>query len=167
VVSSLQLGPLAVLLEETTLGDVKELLGVGRIDRVPGAESGAAWLCYTIEASPGAQRIWVSSNPSHGGFAVFEVSALALTNGDAAPSPACPKLAVDPARLSLDDGIWLGRTTAAVQRIIGGGAKYSGFHLVFEHERPVNGGQVVDTRLVLEFREGRVVGLWARKSTRN
>ncbi|MHB1205381.1 MAG: hypothetical protein ACYCZX_07425 [Rhodospirillaceae bacterium] len=89
-----------------------------------------------------------------------------MNRGDTA-SAACPKLAVDPARLSLDDGIWIGRTTADVQRVIAAGAKYSGFHLLFEHERPVNGGHLVDTRLVLEFREGRVIGLWARKTTRN
>lgn len=159
VVSAVQLGPLSVVLEETTLSDVRELLGVGRIDRMPGMERGPAWLCFTI----GAQRIWLASNPDHG-FAIHEVAAV-LQPG-ASPSAGCPKLSVDPARLSLDDGIWLGRTTAAVQRIIGAEVKFSGFHMLYEHERPVSGNHVVDTRLVLEFREGRVIGLWARKVTR-
>ncbi|MHB1205380.1 MAG: hypothetical protein ACYCZX_07420 [Rhodospirillaceae bacterium] len=52
VVSSVQLGPLTVLLEETTLSDVKELLGTGSIDRLPGNEMGKAWICYTIESGP-------------------------------------------------------------------------------------------------------------------
>ena len=166
VVSSVQLGPLTVLLGETTLSDVTELLGAGRIDRLPGTESGPAWVCYTIESGPLSQRVWLSTDPSRGGFAIFDVAALTLTKGDAA-SAACPILAIDAARLSLDDGIWVGRTTAEVQRTIGAGAKYSGFHMLFQHERPVNGGHLVDTRLVLEFREGRVIGLWARKTTRN
>ncbi len=164
VVSAIQLGPLSVVLEETTLSDVRELLGVGRIDQLPGAERGLAWLCFTIMSPGGAQRVWLSNNPDHGGFAIQDIAAV-LQPG-AAASPACPKLAVDPARLSLDDGIWLGRTTAAVQKIIGAEVKFSGFHMLYEHERPVSGGHVVDTRLVLEFREGRVIGLWARKVTR-
>ena len=164
VVSSIQLGPLSVVLEETTLSDVKELLGVGRIDRLPGAESGPAWLCYTITGAK-PQRVWLSSDPTGRGFAIAEIAAIAMPT--ATPSSACPKLAVDAERLSLDDGIWLGRTTADVQRKIGGGAKYSGFHMLYEHERPAGGGHVVDTRLVFEFREARVIGLWARKSTRN
>ena len=164
VVSSVQLGPLSVMLEETTLSDVKELLGVGRIDRLPGVDSSAAWLCYTIDGGR-PQRVWLSSNPVGGGFAIYEISAITLPA--ATPSPACPKLAVDSARLSLDDGIWLGNPTGDVQRKIGAGVKYSGFHMLYEHERPAGGGHMVDTRLVLEFREGRVVGLWARKSTRN
>ena len=166
VVSSVQLGPLTVLLEETTLSDVKELLGVGRIDRLPGDETGPAWICYTLDSGPQAQRVWLSTRPGQNGFAVFEVAAMILGRGEGA-SAACPKLAVDPARVSLDDGIWVGRTTADVQRIIGAGAKYSGFHMLFEHVRPVSNGQLVDTRLVLEFSEGRVIGLWARKTTRH
>lgn len=159
VVSAVQLGPLSVVFEETTLSDVRELLGVGRIDRMPGADRGLAWLCFTI----GQQRLWLSNNPDHGGFAIQEIAA--IVQPGASPSAACPKLAIDPARLSLDDGIWLGRTTAAVQKIIGAEVKFSGFHMLYEHERPVSGGHVVDTRLVLEFREGRVIGLWARKVT--
>jgi hypothetical protein len=167
VASALQLGSLSVLLEETSLGDIKELLGAGRIDRLPGSETGPAWLCYTIDAGPQAQRVWVSSNPQQNGFAAFEITALALNKGAAVPSDACPKLTVDPARLSLDDGVWIGRTTGEVQRKIGGDAKHSGMYLLYEHERPLSGGRLVDTRLILEFREGRVIGLWARKSTRN
>jgi hypothetical protein len=167
VVSALQLGSLLVLLEETSLGDIKELLGVGRIDRLAGHETGPAWVCYTIDAGPQPQRVWVSSNPLQNGFAAFEITALALTKGEAVPSDACPKLMVDPARLSLDDGVWLGRTTGEVQRKIGADAKHSGLYLLYEHERPLSGGRLVDTRLVLEFREGRVIGLWARKSTRS
>lgn len=161
VVSAIQLGPLSVVLEETTLSDVRELLGAGRIDHLPGADRGLAWLCFTV----GSERLWLANNPTHGGFAIQDVSAIAQPG--ASPSAACPKLAVDPARLALDDGIWLGRTTAAVQKIIGAEVKFSGFHMLYEHERPVSGGHVVDTRLVLEFREGRVIGLWARKVTRN
>ncbi len=164
VVSSVQLGPLSVVLGETTLSDVKELLGVGRIDRLPGTESGPAWLCYTI-AGARPQQVWLSSDPTGRGFATHEIAAIALPA--ATPSPACPKLAVESDRLSLDDGIWLGRTTADVQRKIGADVKYSGFHMLYEHERPAGAGHVVDTRLVLEFREARVIGLWARKSTRN
>lgn len=164
VVSAVQLGPLSVVLEETTLSDVRELLGTGRIDHLPGAERGLAWLCFTVAAPGGAQRVWLSNNPAQGGFAIQDVAAI-LQPG-ASPSAACPKLAVDSARLSLDDGIWLGRTTAQVQKIIGAEIRFSGFHMLYEHERPVSGGHVVDTRLVLEFREGRVIGLWARKATR-
>ena len=159
VVSAMQLGPLSIMLEETTLSDVRELLGAGRIDRMPGTERGLAWMCFTI----GPQQVWLSNSPAAGGFAIQEIAA--VVQPGAMPSAGCPKLTVDPARLSLDDGIWLGRTTAAVQKIIGAEVKFSGFHMLYEHRRPVNGGHVVDTRLVLEFREGRVIGLWARKVT--
>lgn len=161
VVSAMQLGPLSVMLEETTLSDVRELLGVGRIDRMPGAERGLAWMCFTI----GPQQVWLANNPAAGGFAIQQVAA--MVQPGASPSAGCPKLVVDPARLSLDDGIWLGRTTAEVQKIIGAEVKFTGFHMLYEHRRPVNGGHTVDTRLVLEFREGRVIGLWARKVTGN
>lgn len=164
VVSAVQIGPLSVVLEETTLSDVRELLGVGRIDRLPGTERGLAWLCFTVNAASGTQRLWFMTNPDHGGFAIQEIAA--IVQPGASPAPGCPKAAVGQHRLSLDDGIWLGRTTAEVQKIIGAEVKFSGFHMLYEHERPVNGGHVVDTRLVLEFREGRVIGLWARKVTR-
>ena len=74
VVSAVQIGPLSVVLEETTLSDVRELLGVGRIDRLPGTERGLAWLCFTVNAASGAQRLWFMTNPDHGGFAIQDFS---------------------------------------------------------------------------------------------
>ena len=92
-VSRLRLGQLDIVLEETPLAIVQEMLSMGAIgERVEAAEH-IFWLCYTYDIDGVRARIWLVSSGEFGGaeHAVDGVAA-AVVNTEGSIPANCPAL---------------------------------------------------------------------------
>jgi len=106
----INMGPLRIQFEKTTLDEVRRAALVGEISQQGDAAENIYWLCYTNVQLGLTERIWVISNGEVGGFehSVTEINAQLLPNGEATPD--CPKLPPKLTPLSLDNNLWLNST---------------------------------------------------------
>jgi hypothetical protein len=105
--TGLWMGSLHVVLERTTLFEVRKAVAAGSISSQGDAGEGISWLCYTNLSSPTPERIWISSHSEMGcpEKRVMGVTAQLLLEGLAtADCPALPP-ALTPVRI--DNGLWL------------------------------------------------------------
>jgi hypothetical protein len=103
-----------VILEQTTLTAVRNVVAAGSISSQGEAGEGISWLCYTNLSSPIPEQIWISSGNEMGGpeRRVMGVTAQLLLEGlVTADCPALPR-ALTPVRI--DNGLWLNDTVRAV-----------------------------------------------------
>jgi hypothetical protein len=118
--TGLWMGPEHILLEQTTLYEVRKAAGVGTLtDNHADAGGGMRWLCYTDVSTMPIERIWLTSHREMGGSEarLMGVTAELLPAGVATlDCPALPK-ALTPLRL--DDGLWLNDPESSVGWAVG------------------------------------------------
>ena len=103
----LWMGSLEVTLEKTSLIEVQNTVGVGKIYSHGDASEALAWLCYTVSTSNPKQRLWLSSGEMGGLTIIDGVSAVVIpTNVNS--SAGCPELPKRYMPLRFANGIWLG-----------------------------------------------------------
>jgi hypothetical protein len=116
--AGLRMGSLHVVLEQTSLFEVRKAVAAGAISSQGDAGAGISWLCYTNLSSPTPERIWISTHNEMGGpeRRVMGVTAQLLLEGLAtADCPALPP-ALTPVRI--DNGLWLNDKERAVANVL-------------------------------------------------
>jgi hypothetical protein len=108
----LKMGAFSVGYEETTLAQVRDEAGLGRVLHQGDAAESTYWLCYTARGA----RIWIMSGEMGGGERVIEV---AVEDGGFAPIADCPALPVALQPVSFDRGLWVGMSEIKVLEILG------------------------------------------------
>jgi hypothetical protein len=173
-VSRLRLGQLDIVLEETPLAIVREMLSMGAIGERGEAAEHVFWLCYTYDADGVRARIWLVSSGEFGGaeHAVDGIAA-AVVNTEASIPANCPALrAGDTAWI--DRRIGLGLSENELIRRLGRPSEVQDnvMHFFFDGDvaRAVDNGGTADTfavtsRLTVELRDGRVARLWGWRRT--
>jgi hypothetical protein len=116
-VGPFQLGHLKVVLEKTTLEEVKTIVGVGSIKRQGDASESIDWICYTATV-PTLQRIWITSSELGGGSVVDGISAVDIEPSKSTDE-SCPELPskFQPAQLS--NGIWINSSDKLIRKNLG------------------------------------------------
>jgi hypothetical protein len=172
--SRLRLGPLDIVLEETPLPVVRELLSMGAIAERGSTAQRMSWLCYTYESDGMRQRVWIISSSEFGDadHVVDGVAAEIVAANDATPA-SCP--ALPPGQSAwLDRKVWLGLSREELVRRLGKPSQErgdilhfvydSGVKLVSGHRRPAE-EYLVTSHLMVQLRQGHIVRLWASKTT--
>ena len=172
--SRLHLGALDIVLEETPLSVVREMLSSGSIAERGDAAEHMSWLCYTYDSDGTRQRIWIISSGEFGGSEhAADGVAAAVVEADGPPSESCPTL---PAGLPvwLDRKVWLGLSRDELIRRLGKPSQERGsiLHFVYDSDVKLVSGHrgqtddyIVTSHLMVELRDGRVARLWASKTT--
>ena len=171
----LNLGGYALYFERTSMREVLRTVGVGVIHHQGDAGASLDWICYRL---PGAapQWLWITSGELQGGQIVDGVVAREAEAKDIAAD--CAELPERFRPVSLDHGVWLGATRAALQDALGqASAQRDGWlEWCFEargsdqhHDAGSNTTSSVDhdesSSLVLRLEGERVVELFADKDT--
>ena len=166
------LGKLTLKFETTTLGQVREMAGVGAIQHRGDAGESEDWLCYTMSDTQPA-RIWISSGelggPEHavGGF-------YAVANSkDTKKSASCPRLPTQLHPVSLGNPLWLGANPNLLKKLFGEpSAKESGWWLYFYAGKipapsKFNSVEGFDQDMFLGARisDGKIVALFVSQTT--
>jgi hypothetical protein len=172
--SRLRLGPLDIVLEETPLPMVQELLSTGAIAQRRSAKQPMSWLCYTYDSDGMRQRIWIISSSDFGeADRVADGVAAEIVDGKSAAPDSCPAL---PAGLPvwLDRKVWLGLTRDDLVHRLGKPSQERGniLHFVYDSDVKLVAGRrgptedyLVTSHLMVELRQGRIIRLWASKTT--
>jgi hypothetical protein len=172
--SRLRLGPLDIVLEETPLPVVRELLAMGAIAERGSSAHRMSWLCYTYDSDGTRQRVWIISSSEFGDadHVADGVAAEIIDAGDATPE-SCPAL---PAGLPvwLDRKVWLGLSRDELVHRLGKPSQERGdiLHFVYDSDVKLASGRrgpaeeyLVTSHLMVQLRQGRIVRLWASKTT--
>jgi hypothetical protein len=172
--SRLRLGALDIVLEETPLPVVKELLAAGAIAERGRTEQRMAWLCYTYDGAATRQRIWIIASGDFGDSDhVADGVAAEIVGPNEPASASCPAL---PAGLPvwLDRKVWLGISRDELVRRLGTPSQERDgiLHFVYDSDVKLASGRhgpaedyLVTSHLMVELRDDRVIRLWASKIT--
>ena len=128
------LGGLHVVFVKTTLRDVIKSMNSGRIDSQGEAGEAILWICYTLVAPKGNERVWVIASAEMGGpdHEVTEIDAKLIHA--MAPTPDCPAPLNTSARTTMDNGLWLGDATETIHRRLGQPSNTLGDWEEFEYQ---------------------------------
>lgn len=118
--TKLLMGKLTIELERTTLDEIRKSIGVGAIGHRGDAADSEYWLCYTLPPRSGSRaRVWLSSGELGGAkHAIGGIHASAISKPETAV-PACPLLPAQLRPVSLESRLWLGSTSAKLERVLG------------------------------------------------
>ncbi|WP_317203016.1 hypothetical protein [Janthinobacterium sp.] len=111
-VTQLRMGRLNVLLEKSTLRQIRDAIGVGSIAH-PEEDDGGDWLCYTVKGGTAPERVWLI------GDAAQRLMTIQAAQTAGAPSPACPQLPRTFLPLRFDKDIWLKQASSRLTRVYG------------------------------------------------
>ncbi|MFM9436702.1 hypothetical protein ACFDR9_003787 [Janthinobacterium sp. CG_23.3] len=113
----LALGRFTVSLAKTTLKQVRDALGAGKIEESAG--DGRSWLCYTVQTGAAPERLWLVADGALGGPEHRVTLLHALQLPALLPSPRCPLLPRRflPARFNKD--LWLKQPSLKVTQAFG------------------------------------------------
>jgi hypothetical protein len=172
--SRLRLGPLDIVLEETPLPVVRELLSTGAIVERGATAEHMSWLCYTYDSDGTRQRVWIISSSDFGeaDHVADGVAAEIIEANDATPE-SCPGLPAG-SPVWLDRKIWLGLTRDELVHRLGKPSQERGdiLHFVYDSDvklvsshRGAADDYLVTSHLMVQLRQGRIVRLWASKTT--
>lgn len=167
--AGLRMGRMRVDFEHTTLAEVRNAAGTGRVAQRGDAGAGSHWLCYTSQGRAGAQRIWIESGSEMGGpeGRITGISADLLQQGQA--SADCPHLPATLAPLALDTGLWLGATPDDVAGRIGEPSLRQGDWSSYDYQGKTpgqcQGGADLTISLRLHFKNGHADALRAHRVT--
>lgn len=169
----LNLGAYAIHFEQTAMREVVRTVGTGAIHHQGDAGDSLDWICYRIPG-PAPQLLWITSGELQGGQVVDSV----VARFDAAMPADCAELPERFRGVTLDHGLWLGSTQAAVQVALGpaSAARDAWLQWCFEakgrdehHDEASNTTAGVDydesSSLVLRLDGGQVAALFAAKDT--
>ena len=136
-VTSINVGRMRVLLQQTKLSELRKVFG-GTIYQQGVEHNAAYWLCYTTDGSKGqAATVWFLSNSLGGGDFVMMVAAEAASarggSGDCSPAPAVFSVP--------DMGIpGIGATTADLKAHFGAATVGSHSTVSYRSDRPAKDG---------------------------
>lgn len=161
-VMSIWFGKVQVVLESTAFSDVEQL-GFSPIGQHGDAGGFEMWRCYTLTDL--GQRVWLTSSELGGHKYITGVVAVVLRS-PASASNDCPPMATEFRPVHLDSGVWLGATLGSlsgmVEEALHPGAETLG--LYYEGKA---GAYDVGSSLFLKFRDDKIVGLDAHRTTTN
>jgi hypothetical protein len=173
-VSRLRLGRLDIVLEETPLAVVQEMLATGTIGERSDAADHIFWLCYTYDADGARGRVWLVSSSAFGGAEhVVDGVAAALVGAEPRTPENCPALQAGAAAW-IDRRIWLGLDEHELIRRLGRPSEVheNVMHFLFDGDvrRTVDNHDAADrfavtSYLTVELRDGRVARLWGWRRT--
>jgi hypothetical protein len=112
------MGPLQVVLERSTLAEIRNAIGIGQVGAQGDASESVRWLCYTLSRAEPKQRLWLHSGELGGGNIIDGFSAVELSRKGKAQQ-GCPELPKAFLPVRLTNGLWLGSTDKAIQRTLG------------------------------------------------
>jgi hypothetical protein len=173
-VSRLRLGRLDVVLEETPLAVVQEMLSTGTIGERGDAAEHIFWLCYTFAADSVRARVWLVSSGEFGGSDhVVDGIAAAVVSAEPSIPANCPALRAEDGAW-IDRRIWLGLAENELIRRLGRPSEVQDnvMHFFFDGDvvhaadsRSSADKFAVTSRLMVELRDGRVSRLWGWRRT--
>jgi hypothetical protein len=162
-VRPLLMGSLRVVLDATTLADVRAALGTGVLARQGRGTDELDWLCYTLTDAAPAQRLWLTSSELSRGR-IDGVTAVDLPAGAAASIP-CPEMPARFKPVHFDDGLWLGTPSAELRRALGMPARAGAAFASMFHGR--SGNLDLIGSLMIEFRGARATAIHVAHATQN
>lgn len=112
-VQSIHLGDFVAEFEKTTLGEIRDTLGLGSIQHTGDAAESQYWLCYSLPS----QRVWLISHGEMGGsdHALTQVQSVSTSSpGNAL----CPQIPTRFQIISLNFG-WIGTTKEYLLKVLG------------------------------------------------
>lgn len=160
------MGSLHVVLEQTTLSEIRKAVAAGGIASQGEAGEGISWLCYTNLSSPAPERIWISTQNEMGGpeRRVMGVTARLLSTGLATAD--CPALPAALTPVRIDNHLWLHDTAQEVANELHSTVNAGQERLLFSYSGKVGGsggcrpdGLDLLNDLAVTFRAGRVVSV--------
>jgi hypothetical protein len=162
-VAPLFIGKLRVVLERTTLADVRSAIGRGEVARQGDAGKSVSWLCYTLSSMQPAQRLWLTSSELAGGSIINGFSAVEIANAEAQPQ--CPELPDRFRTVRFGKGLWLG-SAPDMERHTSGAAKSVG-NVWYQVYTSKKGEFDVSGTVAIEVTNSRVTALHAAHTTTN
>lgn len=137
--NEMTMGGLHVLLEKTSLDEVRAAASAGVIAHLGDAGASIYWLCYTnLNATP-AERIWLVSDGEMGGREHSVSSVIAQRSPGAHASADCPAMPATLAPMKLESGIWLDTPPETARKILGAASFHSGNWESYDYQGKVPG----------------------------
>jgi len=150
--------------EKTTLGAIREAVGVGTIQHQGDAGGSIYWLCY----GRAQHRLWVASSGEIGGpdHLVTEVVE-EITEKGAETSTDCANIPKRFAPLVFDGKLHLGMSRLEVVTELGPPSKSEAAQMVYSHHGKLADGFDETAWLILRFRDEKLVSMRGGKTTTN
>jgi hypothetical protein len=152
LITSLRVGELTVVLEETKLSDVQSHLG-GTVGQRGDASGALAWLCLHGRHDGGSWALWLEAGEIHGG----NIGALQLRHVNASTQFDSRCQVIGSTRgVELVRGIRLGLSSAQTIKILGRPTTAADDTLLYahEHQEPIRGEiATASNRLTIRFRK--------------
>ena len=118
-VTAVQIGTARVVMESSTLGSIRHILGAGSISLSGQSGESKAWLCYSVINSGGAmQRVWLIADGEMGGQERRITAIVSEMSSDPA-SPSCPQIHGSLSYLSGDNSISSDTSEQQIRQILG------------------------------------------------
>lgn len=117
-VTKLMMGNLKVVFEKSTLSQILNEIGIGRIEHQGDASESISWICYTIPNKPLSQRVWISAGEM-GGSEHRVDGVQALQSEAIKSSEGCPTLPQRFFPIQFDKGLWLNKSPAGLKKVLG------------------------------------------------
>jgi hypothetical protein len=168
--SGVTLGGLHIYFEKTFLSDVYQSTLTGKIYHFGDPNKGTYWVCFTVNQTQPAQRVWILSDGETGGseHTITGISAKFIETGK--PPRDCPLLPADFLPISLDNDVWLGNSKEDVRSVIGGDSWRDDAWGQWLYEGKIPSNQCTDgfnrhSSLSLRANGGRIDALYANQAT--
>ena len=147
-VQEIRLGRFVATFEATTLGEIRDALGVGSVEHTGDAGESLYWLCYSL---PG-QQIQLKSHGEMGG-PENRLSGVSATLVNAfRENDQCPMIPGQFQPVSFNFG-WIGVSQNDLIKALGRPSEIDGNRLIFQYER-----DIYEKRVVIGSSSGRVEG---------
>ena len=161
-----RMGPLDIRFEKTTLADIQQAIGVGRIASQGDAGEAVLWLCYTLTDARNVGRLWISASSEMGGPEHLVGGIDAMLDSSAVPTIECPALPSKFLTMSFDHGMWLGMKSGGVISVLGPDHSKQGEWTVYGYlSKPDKDGCELDNYLLFESVSGAVRSIRAGQVT--
>jgi hypothetical protein len=121
------MGDFSILYEETTLGEIKNKIGSGRIEHEGDAAESTYWLCYTAPK----ELIWIMTGEMGG--SEHDVLNVAVKSGVFKVSTDCPALPEHFQPISFNHGLRVGETEVSVVKALGAPSHREGKWLSYNY----------------------------------
>lgn len=113
LITNLAMGTINLQFEETTLGTIADLIGLGRIEHQGDASESIYWLCYTTPT----ERLWIIAHGEMGGPEHRITEVAARSQSSAVATADCPALPTSFQPVSLNGELWLGPKKDLLKRL--------------------------------------------------
>jgi hypothetical protein len=167
-----RMGSLDIQFEKTTLADVQQAIGAGKIAWQGDAGEAILWLCYTFKDPKNSGRIWVISHAEMGSDDHLIGHVDAVFDSSVVPTADCPALPEKFLPMSFDHGVWLGMKGADAVQALGPDHTKQGEWIIYSYlgKVPDNGncqpdGYDLSSYLVFEATGGTVQSIKAGQVT--